>query len=72
MGVDEAKKRLRNINGEPWVCYCPKCREVHQVYMLYTGRSRLPRKFCQDCRNTMEKHPTDYQEPYRVPASVDA
>jgi hypothetical protein len=30
-------------------CICPKCRIVHQVYMLWTGRG-VPRKYCAGCR----------------------
>ena len=70
MGVNVAKKRLRNVNGEMWTCYCTKCRDVHQVYMFYTGRSRLPRVLCQSCRHTMEMHPVDYPEPYETTARI--
>lgn len=72
MAVNEINKRLRGINGCQWVCYCPKCREVHQTYMLYTGRQRVPWVYCQDCKNTMEKHPTDHSEPHRVPVTLEA
>ena len=72
MAVDEAKRRLRNVNGERWVCYCPRCRDVHETYMLYTGRSRLPRVFCQSCKHTMEMHPVDYPDAHIVPVEITA
>ncbi len=62
LGVAEPEKVRKNIwrqdrkenrsftNGKQFVqCICPKCTDVHSVYMLWTGRG-VPRKYCSNCK----------------------
>ena len=50
-------------DAKVWQCVCPRCGELHEVEMFWTGRGR-PRKFCSDCLDSEDY--LYYIEPYRM------
>lgn len=45
-------------------CLCPKCRREHTATLFWTGRSPLPRIFCQQCRDDIARSGYGQVEPH--------
>jgi hypothetical protein len=44
------------IRGKKTICKCPKCGKLHELFMDWRGRGRIPKKFCYDCKYMVDEY----------------
>ena len=48
--LDEKRSSAKKV-----LCYCPKCEKEHYYKWFYTGRLKVPYKFCYACEEELRE-----------------
>lgn len=66
-------RETNETHGRLIDCFCPRCRQVHKMKMLWIGRG-VPKKYCSICRDIVADvdpvHAVEYHRPRMFPGFV--